>query len=60
MCVCVCVCVCTRARVRLVYMSLYAGEDVVLPVDPSLPSTIIATLPSLTVDQDLSTAPTCG
>ena len=33
-------------------MSLYAGEDVVLPVDPSLCS---ATLPSLTVNQDLST-----
>ena len=33
-------------------MSLYAGEDVVLPVDPSLAS---ATLPSLTVNQDLST-----
>ena len=47
MCVCVCVCVCV----------LYAGKDVVLPVDPSLSSTIIATLPSLTVNQVLSTAP---
>ena len=40
--------------VYLLYMSLYAGEDV-LPVDPSLSSTIAATLPSLTFNQDLST-----
>ena len=52
--------VCARTRVCLVYMSLYVGEDVVLPVDPSLSSTIVATLPSLTANQDLSTTPTCG
>ena len=35
-------------------MSLYAGEDVILPVNPSLSSTMVVTLPSLTVNQDLS------
>ena len=38
----------------LLYTSLYAGEDVVLPVDPSLSLTRVATLPSVTVN-DLST-----
>ena len=32
-----------------------AGEDAILLVDPLLSSTIVATLPSLTVNQDLST-----
>ena len=38
--------------VCLLYMSLYAGEDAVPPVDPSLSLTRVATLPSMT---DLST-----
>ena len=37
-------------------MSLYAGEDVILPVNPSLSSTMVVTLPSLTVNQDLSSS----
>ena len=39
----------------LTYISLFADEDVVLPVHPSLSSTIADTLPSQTVNQDLST-----
>ena len=35
-------------------LPFYAGEDVMLPVDPSLSSPIVTTLPTLTGNQQLS------